>query len=114
MLHDLGWQSLDGRRQDHCLVFFTKLLKDSRHLKQSVGTVRIPSSRTDHRIRPEQCSGGNCPTTTRQVPDEHTSREFPFPARQTLLFQTTQPSTSILLVHLNLLQSCSPRQVSLI
>ena len=34
MLHDLGWQSLDGRRQDQRLVFFTKLLTDSRRLKR--------------------------------------------------------------------------------
>ena len=34
MLHDLCWQSLDGRRQDQRLVFFTKLLTDSRRLKQ--------------------------------------------------------------------------------
>ena len=26
MLHDLGWQSLDGRRQDQLLVFFYKII----------------------------------------------------------------------------------------
>ena len=26
MLHDLGWQSLDGRRQDQCLVLFYKII----------------------------------------------------------------------------------------
>ena len=41
MLHDLGWQSLDGCRQDICwgtviiiMFFFTKLLTDSRRLKR--------------------------------------------------------------------------------
>ena len=34
MLHDLGWQSLDGRRQDQRLVLFSKLLTDSRRLKR--------------------------------------------------------------------------------
>ena len=34
MLHDLGWQSLDGCRQDQRLVFFTKLLTGSRRLKR--------------------------------------------------------------------------------
>ena len=34
MLHDLGWQSLDGRRQDQRLVLFYKLLMDSRRLKR--------------------------------------------------------------------------------
>ena len=37
MLHNLGWQSLDSRRQDqrlNGLVFFTKLLTGSRRLKR--------------------------------------------------------------------------------
>ena len=48
MLHDLGWQSLDGRRQDQCLVFFfTKLLTDSRRLKRRTSSRLTPAdSRT--------------------------------------------------------------------
>ena len=33
MLHKLGWQSLDGRRQDQRLVLFFKII-NSRRLKQ--------------------------------------------------------------------------------
>ena len=34
MLHNLGWQTLDSRRQDQRLFFSTKLLKGSRRLKR--------------------------------------------------------------------------------
>ena len=42
MLHALGWQSLDGRRQDQRLVlFFTKLLTDSRRLKRTTSSRQL-------------------------------------------------------------------------
>ena len=159
MLHNLGWQSLDSRRQDQRLVLFYKIINglasvetediltpaDSRTRKNhsfkfkdlqancdsyfrysfipatisswnnlpfgiekvdsvegfklklkehTVGTVRIPDIQKEHRIRTvntnreyEQCSGGNCPTTTRQVQDEHTSREFLFMSANSHSFQ---------------------------
>ena len=42
MLHDLGWQSLDGRRKDQRLEFlFTKLLTDSRRLKRRTSSRQL-------------------------------------------------------------------------
>ena len=51
MLHDLGWQSLDGRRQDQRVYssFFTKLLTDSRRLKR-IGTSSRQSTPEQGRI----------------------------------------------------------------
>ena len=41
MLHNLGWQSLDGRRQDQRLVIFYKLLTDSRRLKRRTSSRQL-------------------------------------------------------------------------
>ena len=41
MLHDLGWQSLDSRRQDQRLVLFYKLLTDSRRLKRRTSSRQL-------------------------------------------------------------------------
>ena len=41
MLHDLGWQSLDSRRQDQHLVLFYKKLTNSRQLKRRTSSRQL-------------------------------------------------------------------------
>ena len=59
MLHDLGWQSLDGRRQDQRLVLFYKIINDSRQLKRRTSS-RQPTPYKEESQLQFQTPPGNC------------------------------------------------------